>query len=75
MTKKSLLLFGLSLTISTVFGQAKSDTIKAKILEPITVQGILQRNGVSRLEPIVGTYIFTGKKNEVISLTQMDANL
>lgn len=75
MTKKSLLVFGLFLTISTAFGQVKSDTIKAKILEPITVQGILERNGLSRLEPIVGTYIFTGKKNEVISLTQMDANL
>ena len=75
MTKKSLFVFGLFLTISTAFGQVKSDTIKAKILEPITVQGILERNGLSRLEPIVGTYIFTGKKNEVISLTQMDANL
>ncbi|HQT23277.1 MAG: TonB-dependent receptor [Sphingobacteriales bacterium 17-39-43] len=75
MTKKSLLVFGLFLTISTAFGQAKSDTIKSKILDPITVQGILERNGLSRLEPIVGTYIFTGKKNEVISVTQMDANL
>lgn len=28
-----------------------------------------------KLEPIVGTYIYAGKKNEVISLQHIDANI
>ena len=75
MTKNILITLGLLLTFSTAFGQTKSDTIKVRELQVVTVEGISQRNSVTRLEAIAGTYIFAGKKNEVIALTQMDANL
>jgi len=75
MTKKHLLLFALFFTFFTVSGQTKSDTTKIIELSSITVKSLSPRNSVTRLEPIVGTYIFAGKKNEVISLTDLDANL
>ncbi len=51
------------------------DTTKAKELAAITVETTTQRNAINRLESIAETYIFSGKKNEVISLTQTDANI
>ena len=75
MTKKDLLILGFLLAFSSAIGQTISDTSKVRELRPVTVEGIVQRNSITRLEPIAGTYIFEGKKNEVISLTQMDANL
>ena len=75
MTKKDLLILGFLLAFSSAFGQTISDTSIVRELRPVTVEGIVQRNSITRLEPIAGTYIFEGKKNEVISLTQMDANL
>ena len=55
--------------------QPKIDTTKPIELSTLTVGSVSLRNSITRLEPIVGTYIFEGKKNEVISLTQIDANL
>lgn len=75
MQRQNILLLGFLLAALTSIGQTKRDTVKTKELAPITVQGIPQRNVVGRLEPIDGTYIHAGKKNEVISLTQLDANL
>lgn len=53
----------------------KKDTINIKELNPITIETSVQRNAINRLEPIAETFIFSGKKNEVISLTQTDANI
>lgn len=69
-----LILFVQISTISTLFSQTK-DTIKTQQLSPIIIESLLPRNTITRLEPVVGTYIFSGKKNEVISLTQIDANV
>lgn len=73
MTKK-ILAIGLTFTILTSSGQTK-DTIKVNQLSPVIIEGLLARSTITRLEPTVGTYIFSGKKNEVISLTQIDANI
>ncbi|MDR6843449.1 TonB-dependent receptor domain-containing protein [Flavobacterium granuli] len=62
------------LTISNLFSQTK-DTITVNQLSTVTIDALLPRNTITRLDPVVGTYIFSGKKNEVISLTQIDANI
>ena len=75
MVRKNLIIVVLFSTFPIAFGQTKSDTIKVKELQEVVVEGISQRNAITRFESIVGTYIFSGKKNEVISLTQIDANV
>jgi Fe(3+) dicitrate transport protein len=66
--------FVLILTASNLFSQTK-DTVKVNQLSTVTIDALLPRNTITRLDPVVGTYIFSGKKNEVISLTQIDANI
>jgi len=44
------------------FGQALPDTAVVKQLSTITLVGQEQRNNISRLQPIVGTYILMGRK-------------
>ncbi len=44
-------------------------------LDSIIIEGVREKNIIKRLDPIQGTYIFSGKKNENLSLTQMDANI
>ena len=52
-----------------------SDTTKVTALPMVTIAGSAAPSSIGRLEPIAGTYIFDGKKNEVISLTQSDVNI
>jgi len=75
MNQTAILYFAFFFFVSSIFGQSKTDTLMMVELENITVQAISQRNSINRLAPIEGTYIFDGKKNEVISLTQMDVNI
>lgn len=45
-------------------------------LEAFTIRELSQKNSaIERLPEVVGTYIASGKKNEVISIADMDANL
>jgi Fe(3+) dicitrate transport protein len=57
------------------FGQSNNDTTKITQLPDLIVFGKPISNNISRLEPIVGTYIFGGKKNEVIDIKNIDANI
>lgn len=57
------------------FGQKYIDTSKVKQLSEVIVVGHEHRSNISRLLPISGTYIFDGKKNEVISLKSFDGNI
>ncbi len=57
------------------FGQISADTSKVSQLSEVTVIEEEQRNSVTRLQPISGTYIFDGKKSEVISLKSLDGNI
>lgn len=61
-------------TAQTSFCQI-SDTTIAQEMMPVTIEGQRIKNDIRRLEPIVGTYIFSGKKNEVISLASLDASI
>ncbi|MFZ1703814.1 MAG: TonB-dependent receptor [Saprospiraceae bacterium] len=75
MKQKIVCVFGLLFVIFSSFSQSNLDSIREVELEGLTIQGMSHRNSVTRLAPIVGTYIFDGKKNEVISLTKMDVNI
>lgn len=52
-----------------------NDTIKRLQLQLVTIDAIAARTSISRLEPISGTFLFSGKKSEIISLHQTDANI
>jgi len=56
------------------FGQV-NDSMKIIDLKLITVNSINFKNDILRLEPISGTSIFSGKKNEVILVNSLDANI
>lgn len=61
-------------TFILCFTNAQSiDTTQSHNLPEVTVDGVPFRNTVKKLDPISGTYIYSGKKSEVISLTQHDA--
>ncbi len=45
----------------------------AQILEEVTVKSIRNQKDISRLDSIKGTFIYSGKKNEVINLNTRDA--
>ena len=60
---------------SVIFGQNDKDTIKSYILEPVILDAIRINQDIQRLEPIQGTYIYSGKKTEVIDLTQKNVAL
>ncbi len=49
--------------------------IKVKELDQITVEGGKETFGITRLKSIEGTAIYEGKKNEVIVLKDLNANL
>ena len=55
------------------FGQSEKDTGKVQNLKQITVTGQKFDNG--KMPDIQGTYIFSGKKTEVISLQEANANI
>ncbi len=58
------------LIASTAFGQTTIDTVKNHELSPVTIEGVRILTDIKRLEPIQGTYIYAGKKTEVIDMTQ-----
>ena len=61
------------LPISYTFGQSPADTLRERTLEGISVAA--QRENIRRLPAIQGTYLWSGKKSEVISLQNTDANI
>lgn len=52
------------------FSQNHEDTTQSKTLQPITIQADPQKQDIQRLDPVMGTYIFSGKKTEVIDLAK-----
>ncbi|MBL7788669.1 MAG: TonB-dependent receptor [Chitinophagales bacterium] len=57
------------------YSQRQKDTARALKLSEVNIIGHEQRNQVTRHPAISGTYIFDGKKSEVISLKTLDANI
>lgn len=73
---KQLILIFIALFFAvTSFAQTLSDTTKTHTLSPISIEGARINHDIEQLEPIQGTYIFSGKKNEVIHLTQKNIAL
>lgn len=67
-------LIGVGIALSTcAFGQIEKDTTKIQNLKQITVTE--QRFDINRLAEIQGTYIYTGKKSEIISLQDANVNI
>src|SRR6186713_2139036 len=62
-----------SLLISNIYSQQKTDTSKENILDDVTVRAKLST--VSRLNDVDGTRINNGKKNEVLLVQNLDANI
>ncbi|MES2873595.1 MAG: TonB-dependent receptor [Bacteroidota bacterium] len=55
----------------TSFAQNRSDSTKT--IKEIVIKGIVKESDISRMDSVKGTYLFTGKKNEVINLSTRDA--
>lgn len=55
-------------------GPGKRDTIRFRMLDSVTILSILQQITTRPLPDVKGTYVFAGKKTEVISLDQLDVN-
>lgn len=55
--------------------KSKQDSTFTTVLDSITITSYLKQASVRPLPPIQGTYIFSGKKTEVIDLQQTPANV
>ena len=53
----------------------KDTTATSRSLDSVTVISYLNQNIIKPIAPIQGTYIFAGKKTEVIDLTQIPADI
>jgi len=68
------LLVVFALIMLNVFSQDK-DTVKTNRLDEVVIQDSRLAGAVSRLADVKGTAIWSGKKNEVIHVADMDANI
>ncbi len=71
--KKVFLLATLPFVLNAA--RAQTDSLKQVTLDEITVNDIRHRETITCLENIKGTYIFSGKKSEVINVENLDANI
>jgi len=55
------------------FSQTLTDTTHT--LDPVTIQAVKVNHDIRRLDSVQGTYIYSGKKNEVIEMAQKNAAL
>lgn len=55
--------------------QTEADTIKDVTLNPVSIVGNKATLDIKRLDPIQNTYIYSGKKTEVIDLVNRDVSL
>ena len=53
----------------------KPDSLKARELDSVTVTSYLREPTIMRLSDVQGTFNFSGKKNEVINVKNLDANI
>ena len=54
---------------------AQDTTSKSRSLDSVIIVSYLNQNTVRQLPAVQGTYIFTGKKTEVIDLAQIPADV
>ena len=78
MKRKYLLITGLLFCITNVRAQTAentNDTLSPKTLDSVTVIYLLKQPNIATLQDVKGTYIFSGKKTEVINLQLTDADV
>lgn len=74
MKKHGLLLLGALIgALSPLFGQVSEDSLEQKRLQEIAVRA--RRPDFWYVPPVQGTYLFEGKKSEVISVANTNANI
>ena len=73
MSKKLLISFIWLLVTNIVFSQA-TDSVKHTLLGSVTIRDFRQNQYLKPLPSVKETYIFAGKKTEVIHLDQINAN-
>lgn len=66
-------LLGLVILSGSVVAQTPTDSLQEKALNEIKIRA--QRTTIERLPQVSGTYLWIGKKSEVISLENIDANV
>ncbi len=70
--KQLLSTFTLCFITSAIFSQTSDST---RTLNEVIIKALRTQREVTRLDSIKGTFIYSGKKNEVINLTAKDAAL
>jgi len=73
MNTKILLGLATLFAFGNAFAQTPVDSLQLKILNEIKIRA--QRPTVERLPQVSGTYLWSGKKSEVISVENIDANV
>ncbi|NEU07013.1 TonB-dependent receptor [Flavihumibacter sp. R14] len=69
---KTIFTLLITLIVTTGFSQTtQSDS--SKILKQVIIEAVRQQKGIYRLDSVKGTYIYSGKKNEVINVASRDA--
>jgi Fe(3+) dicitrate transport protein len=53
----------------------KPDSVNARALDSVTITSYLRESNITRLSDVQGTYIFSGKKSEVVSLGSSDIDI
>ena len=73
MNRKIYLSFSVLLVVGHAFAQTPADTLLYQMLNEVNISS--QRTTIERLPAISGTYLWSGKKSEVINLENVDANI
>ncbi len=72
--RKTLIIIFLIGVVSVAWSQEHQDSIETRRLDEVVIKGQHEIN-VERLPDIAGTRIWSGKKNEVLNVTNLDANI
>lgn len=72
---KRFIISALCLLTLNSFSQQKTDNLKTYTLKEIKVISLRKQRDISRMDSVKGTFIYSGKKNEVINLNTRDAAL
>lgn len=74
MKKQICFVIATALSLATN-AQQKSDSIASRSLDSVIVLSYMRQNTVNPLPAVAGTFLFKGKKSEVISLLQIPADI
>lgn len=73
MNTRLLVALSTFLSFGPALAQIPADTLQSKVLNEVKIRS--QRSTIERLPGVSGTYLWSGKKSEVIQLENIDANI